>query len=180
MRNTVTFLDVCQSTSVFPWKSVRFLISWSIFHKLVGVTSWSQFDLWQPTVSNIPPERKYRRYPYLKIEISNEKIDDILITIRFCSLHYLEKNKQFFDKLLQISELTRDLIHNIPLVGSSKTTMSASKSKWHATFNLCFSEAVSFPTRSCCTWASPRSSIKALTLPIYPWRRKCKRRNKWM
>ena len=180
MRNTVTFLDVCQNTSVFPWKSGRFLISWSIFHRLVGVTSWSQFDLWQPTVSNIPPERKYRRYPCLKIKIRNEKIDITInyYTILFTSL--CRKNKQFFDKLLQIWELTRDLIHNIPLVGSSKTTMSASKSKWHATFNLCFSEAVSFPTRSCCTWASPRSSIKALTLPIYPWRRKCKRRNKWM
>ena len=102
MRNTVTFLDVCQNTSVFPWKSVRFLISWSIFHKLVGVTSWSQFDLWQPTVSNIPPERKYRRYPCLKIKIRNEKIDITInyYTILFTSL--CRKNKQFLDKLLQI------------------------------------------------------------------------------
>ena len=51
---------------------------------------------------------------------------------------------------------------SMPSVGWSSTTMSASRSRWHATFKRCRSDIVRSLTRVCFTCESPRSSIRAL------------------
>jgi len=50
---------------------------------------------------------------------------------------------------------------SIPLVGWSKSTMSVSSSRWHATFKRRFSDVVSPDTFVWRTWSKPKSSIKA-------------------
>ena len=59
---------------------------------------------------------------------------------------------------------TRKNVSNmsIPLVGRSNTTMSASSSRWQATFKRCFSETVKSFTLVCRTCARPRSSTNGM------------------
>jgi hypothetical protein len=54
---------------------------------------------------------------------------------------------------------------SIPLVGWSKSTMSVSSSRWHATFKRRFSDVVSPDTFVWRTWSKPKSSIKASICP---------------
>ena len=48
----------------------------------------------------------------------------------------------------------------------SNITISVSRRRWHATFNLCFSETVRSATLVCLTWLNPRSSIRAFIRPL--------------